>query len=144
MEHCLVLIGWCSWGRCGETESLDLKGYLWAHDLGAKDFGDPAEQMSKRVKEAALAPMLAANRPCLRLNSGKDDKQKIALQIAARDEAREGPILRLECCRVVEQLASDQSRRVQHQWLSQQGPASPSLSQPTKNQTGAPQTFRRY
>ena len=55
-----------------------MKGYLWAHKLGAKDFGQHAEQVSKRVKEAALATMLAANRPVQYLNSGKDDKQKTA------------------------------------------------------------------
>lgn len=69
-----------------------LKGYLWAHHLGARDFGEHAEQTSKRVKEAALAPMIAAHRPVRYLNSGKDDKQQIALQIAKQDGVTEGPI----------------------------------------------------
>jgi len=72
-----------------------LKGYLWAHDLGAKDFGEHAEQMSKQVKEAALAPMVAAHRPVRYLNSGKDNKQQIALQIAQQDGVTEGPICSL-------------------------------------------------
>src|SRR5450755_4035862 len=78
-----------------------LKGYLWAHDLGAKDFGEHAEQMSKQVKEAALAPMVAAHRPVRYLNSGKDNKQQIALQIAQQDGVTEGPTLQPLCGRVV-------------------------------------------
>ena len=69
-------------GTLWRNRLTGLKGYLWAHHLGAKDFGEHAEEMSKRVKAAALAPMLAADRPVRYLNSGKDDKQKIALQIA--------------------------------------------------------------
>ncbi len=82
-------------GTLWRNRLTGLKGYLWAHHLGAKDFGEHAEKMSKRVKEAALAPMLAANRPHLYLNSGKDDKQKIALQIAEKDGVTEGPICAL-------------------------------------------------
>jgi hypothetical protein len=82
-------------GTLWRNRLAGLKGYLWAHQLGAKDFGEHAEEMSKRVKEAALAPMLAADRPVRYLNSGKDDKQKIALQIAERDGVTEGPICAL-------------------------------------------------
>src|SRR5438552_14852971 len=32
-----------------------MKGYLWAHGLGSKDFGEHAEQVSRRVKEATDA-----------------------------------------------------------------------------------------
>ena len=79
-----------------------MKGYLWAHGLGARDFGSHAQQISQRVKEASLAPVLAAGRPVHYLNSGKDDKRQIALQIAARDGVVEGPICTLtavELCR---------------------------------------------
>jgi hypothetical protein len=72
-----------------------LKGYLWAHQMGARDFAEHAERVSKRVKEAALAPMEAAHRPVRYLNSGKQDKQQIAQQIAAEDGIREGPICAL-------------------------------------------------
>ena len=100
-------------GTLWRNRITGLKGYLWAHNLGAKDFGDHAEQMSKRVKEAALAPMLAANRPCLYLNSGKDDKQKIALQIAARDEVREGPICALSAVELCSSYAIKRNRSSQ-------------------------------
>ena len=52
-----------------------MKGYLWAHDLGLKEFGEHAEQISRRAKEASLATITAAGRPVKYLNSGKDDKQ---------------------------------------------------------------------
>lgn len=48
-----------------------MKGYLWAHHLGAKDFGEHAEQISKRVKEAAVEPMLAAGRALSKLWQGR-------------------------------------------------------------------------
>jgi hypothetical protein len=79
-----------------------MKGYLWANHLGAKDFGTHAEQISQRVKEAALQPMRAANRPIQYLNSGKDDKQSLAKQIAEKDGITHGPICALtavELCR---------------------------------------------
>jgi hypothetical protein len=72
-----------------------MKGYLWAHGLGAKDFGRHAEQMSRRVKAAALKPFEAAGRPVRYLNSGKLDKQSIAREIADRDGIVEGPICAL-------------------------------------------------
>ena len=79
-----------------------MKGYLWAHGLGAKDFGSHAEQVSKRMKEASLAPLDSAGREVRYLNSGKDNKQQIALEIAARDGITEGPICALTavelCC----------------------------------------------
>ena len=92
-------------GTLWRNRLAGLKGYLWAHGLGAKDFGEHAEQLSKRIKEAALAPMQAANRPCRYLNSGQDDKQKIALQIAAQDEVKEGPICALSAVELASSYA---------------------------------------
>jgi hypothetical protein len=71
-------------GTLWKERLTGMKGYLWAHGLAAKDFGEHAEQISKRVKEASLAAVLAANRPVNYLNSGKDDKQQIALRIALK------------------------------------------------------------
>jgi hypothetical protein len=72
-----------------------MKGYLWAHDLGLKEFGEHAEQISRRVKEASLATITAASRPVQYLNSGKDDKQQLARSIAAADGISRGPICAL-------------------------------------------------
>ncbi len=82
-------------GTLWKDRVTGMKGYLWAHHLGAKDFGSHAEQISKRVKEASLAPLEASHRPIRYLNSGKDDKQQIALRIAAEDGIVEGPICAL-------------------------------------------------
>ncbi len=89
-------------GTLWRDQITGMKGYLWAHHLGAKDFGAHAEQISQAVKEASLAPVLAARRPVLYLTSGKDNKQQIALRIAAQDGIVAGPICTLtavELCR---------------------------------------------
>ena len=69
-----------------------MKGYLWAHGLKLKDFGEHAQQMSRRVKEASLGMIESAGRPIRYLNSGSDDKQKMAQQIARADGITSGPI----------------------------------------------------
>lgn len=89
-------------GGVWKDQITGMKGYLWAHGLGAKDFGTHAEQISQQMKEASLAPVLAAGRSVQYLNSGKEDKQQLALQIAARDGVVAGPICVLsavELCR---------------------------------------------
>jgi hypothetical protein len=64
------------------------------NDFTAK-YGDQLTGVSKRMKEASLAPLMAAGREVRYLNSGKDNKQQIALEIAARDGIVEGPICAL-------------------------------------------------
>ena len=77
-------------GALWKDRLTGMKGYSWAHGLGAKDFGDHAEKISKRLKEASLAPLVSAGRPVCYLNSGKDDKQQIAWKIAALPSKLEG------------------------------------------------------
>jgi hypothetical protein len=72
-----------------------MKGYLRAHQLGAKDFGAHAGEISKAVKEASLAPLHKAGRPVRYLNSGKENKQQMAIEIAAQDGIREGTVCAL-------------------------------------------------
>jgi len=79
-------------GNLWKDRLSGMRGYLWAHGLAAKDLGEHAEQISKRVKEASLAAVLSAGRPVRYLNSGKENKQQIALEIAAQDGIVEGPI----------------------------------------------------
>ena len=50
-------------GTLWKDQLTGMKGYLWAHHLGARDFGSHVEQISKRVKEAFLAPLQAVGRP---------------------------------------------------------------------------------
>lgn len=69
-----------------------MKGYLWAHDLRLKDFGEHAQQISRRVKEASLEVVASAGRPVKYLNSGQEDKQQLAQSIALADGITKGPI----------------------------------------------------
>lgn len=79
-------------GTLALNHEAGLKGYLWANQLGLKDFGAHAEQISRKVKEASLGVMQDAGRPVRYLNSGKDDKQALARKIAAADAIQSGPI----------------------------------------------------
>lgn len=95
-----------------------MKGYLWAHHLGAKDFGAHAEQMSKQVKAASLAYLEASGRPIQYLNSGKDNKQAMALEIAARDHITEGPICALSAVELCQSYAIKISAQTQRPELT--------------------------
>jgi hypothetical protein len=82
-------------GKLWHDAVSGMKGYLWAHHVGAKDFPSHVDAVSERVKQASVASFLASGRPVLYLNSGKENKQQIAIEIAARDGIREGPICAL-------------------------------------------------
>jgi hypothetical protein len=82
-------------GTLGLNHEAGMKGYLWANHLGLKDFGEHAEQVSKKVKQASLAVMENAGRPVRYLNSGKDNKQELAQKIALEDGIQCGPICAL-------------------------------------------------
>lgn len=107
----------CGWDRLVLMGTLwrnrlaGMKGYLWAHGLGARNFGDHAEEISKKVKRAAVAPFEAANRPVRYLNSGKLDKQGIARQIAAQDKIVEGPICALTAVELCSSYAIQSSEQ---------------------------------
>lgn len=91
-------------GTLWRDQITGMKGYLWAHGLGAKDFGAHAEHISKQMKEASLAPVLTAGRPVHYLNSGKEDKQQIALRHCRRRWHCCRPDLRTHSSRTVPQL----------------------------------------
>jgi hypothetical protein len=106
-------------GTNGLNHPAGMKGYLWAHDLGLKDFGEHAQQISRRVKQAALAGLEAAGRPIKYLNSGKDNKQQLAAEIAARDGIRNGPICALtavELCRSYAIVGEQGRLRLEPSW----------------------------
>lgn len=60
-------------------------------------FGQHAEQLTKRIKEASLAEARRLSRPAQYLNSSKIDKKTLAEQIAARDQVENGLICVLSC-----------------------------------------------
>lgn len=74
-----------------------LQGYLWANQILLKEFGAHAQKVSEIVKGAALEAMTASGRPVRYLYSSREDKEKIALAIAAQDQIEEGPVCALTC-----------------------------------------------
>lgn len=57
-----------------------------------KDFGRHVQQVSERLKKAALAPALEQQRPVQYLASSHVDKEKLAREIAERDGIQQGLI----------------------------------------------------
>jgi len=74
-----------------------LHGYLWANQVLLKDFGTHAQKISEAVKTAAVQEMVSAGRPVRYLASSRLGKEKIAREIAAQDQIREGPVCALTC-----------------------------------------------
>ena len=108
-------------GNLALNHEAGMKGYLRAKGLGLKDFGSHAEQLSRRVKQAALAPIQAAGRPVRYLNSAQDSKEQIARGIAAADHITTGPICALtavELCRTyaIRGSREDQKLHLERAW----------------------------
>jgi hypothetical protein len=74
-----------------------LGGYLWANQVPMTGFGAHVNEISGRVKEAALRCMQEAGRTVRYLQSSKDDKEEIARAIARKDRITEGPVCALTC-----------------------------------------------
>jgi hypothetical protein len=74
-----------------------MQGYLWANQVKMTGFGSHVNEISGRVKEAALRCVLEAERPVQYLQSSKDDKEEIARAIAHQDGITDGPVCALTC-----------------------------------------------
>lgn len=74
-----------------------LHGYLWANQVPMTAFGAHVNEVSGRVKEAALRCVEEAGRSVRYLQSSKDDKEEIARAIARKDKITEGPVCALTC-----------------------------------------------
>jgi hypothetical protein len=74
-----------------------LRGYLWANQVLLKDFGAHAQKVSEVVKAGAVEAITSADRPVRYLQSAREDKEKIALAIAAEDHIESGPVCALTC-----------------------------------------------
>jgi len=55
-----------------------------------KDFGDYAQQVSRQVRGASLAVAESAGRPVVHLDNPAINKEQMALQIAGRDQVKQG------------------------------------------------------
>jgi hypothetical protein len=74
-----------------------LKSYLWAQQILLKDFAAHVQQITERVKRAALRCMYASERPVQYLSSSLTNKEEIARAIAAKDQVLQGPVCALTC-----------------------------------------------
>jgi hypothetical protein len=74
-----------------------MDGYLWANQVPRKGFGAHVNEISGRVKEAALRCVREAGRTVRYLQSSKDDKEAIARSIAREQKISEGPVCALTC-----------------------------------------------
>lgn len=92
-----------------------MQGYLWAQQVPMTRFGAHVEEVSERVKEAALRCVLKAGREVRYLTSSKANKDELARQIARRDKIAEGPICALTC--VEPCLGFDVYRNREHKTL---------------------------
>src|SRR6476661_5557264 len=63
-----------------------MNGYLWANQVPMTAFGSHVNEISGRVKAAALRCIEDAGRPVRYLQSSKDDKEKIARTIAREEK----------------------------------------------------------
>src|ERR1700704_3913978 len=74
-----------------------MEGYLWANQVPMTRFGAHVNEISGRVKEAALRCVQEAGRTVRYLQSSKDDKEAIARAIAREDKITEGLVCALTC-----------------------------------------------
>jgi hypothetical protein len=66
--------------------------YLWQAGILLKDFGEFAEGVSRRVKQAGEQVMEAAGRPVIYLTCSSGSKEEMAREIALRDRIESGPV----------------------------------------------------
>lgn len=74
-----------------------MQGYLWANQVPMTGFGAHVQEVSGRVKAAALRCVQEAGRTVRYLQSSKDDKEEIARAIARKEKISEGPVCALTC-----------------------------------------------
>ena len=68
--------------------TFGLNSYLWANHVLLKDFGSHANEISERVKTAALRCVQESGRRIQYLQSSKDNKEEIARSIARQEQRR--------------------------------------------------------
>ena len=82
--------------------------FLWRIGVLLKEFGEYAEETTRRLKEASLQAAQELNRPILYLPSNRQSKEEVARQIAQCDGVTKGLIVVLTC---VEPCMSYEIRR---------------------------------
>ena len=67
-----------------------MERYLWANQVLKKEFGEHAEKVTERLKEASLAEAGRLQRPVRYLASSKISKEDVARAIAGEDRISDG------------------------------------------------------
>ena len=88
--------------------------YLWNNNVLLKEFGSHVEQVSRRLKTASLAEVVAAGRPVRYLASSADSKEDIARRIAAQDGVTAGPVCVLTCVEPCRSFEIYRNRETKH------------------------------
>ena len=91
-----ILRGWDRLRFRGTVRMLanltGMKDFLSYTRHRLKDFGDYAQEVSRQVRAASLAAAESVGRPVVHLDSPLVNKERIALDIARRDNVTEGLI----------------------------------------------------
>jgi hypothetical protein len=74
-----------------------MQGFLFMNKILMKEFGGYVNDVSKRVKQAALSCMVEADRPVEYLASSRVNKEELARAIAAKHKIQQGPVCALTC-----------------------------------------------
>jgi len=93
-----------------------MKGYLSYCNIVWKEFAEHAQQVTERIKQAALQPFQQAGRPIIYLPSATTSKEQLAKQIALQDGIAEGPICllsSLETCSSFDVRFNPSTQRLQ-------------------------------
>jgi len=100
------------------AQSSGMKAYLWATQVLLKDFGEHAQELSRRVREASEALAKQSGRPIRYLDSSATNKEAIAREIVAADRIERGLICILtavEPCLSYEIVRNRSARRLELQ-----------------------------
>ena len=76
---------------------IGMKDFLDENDVLLKEFGKYAEKVSERIRQQVKASTIKAKRPLIHLNSSRENKERIALDVAREDRINEGLIATLSC-----------------------------------------------
>ena len=76
---------------------VGMKDFLWHNDILWKDFGQYAEEVTKRLKEESAEIARKQNREWIYLSSSKTDKEAVARTVMEKHDIQEGLIAILSC-----------------------------------------------
>jgi hypothetical protein len=76
---------------------VGMKDFLCDNDVLLKEFGKYAEKVSEKIRQQVKSLAMKAKRPLIHVNSSRQNKEHIALDVARQDKVKEGLIATLSC-----------------------------------------------